>query len=66
MKRRYAKSEYRSSNLGKHLADGVWAEKHQEMALDTIESVRGVIRLYERPRFVGATSYYENPVKGVV
>lgn len=66
MKRRYAKSEYRSSNLGKRLVDGVWVEKHQKMVLDTVESVRSVIRLYERHRFVGATSYYENPVKGVV
>jgi putative acetyltransferase len=70
MKRLYVRPAYRALGVGKILVTAIIekgrAAGYAKMRLDTVASMQGAIKLYERFRFVPTTAYCENPLEDPV
>lgn len=70
MKRLFVRPEARDKGLGRQLAQeviGVARELgYSFMLLDTLESLKEAMRLYENLGFRRTAPYYQNPLPGVV
>ncbi|TWI83089.1 acetyltransferase (GNAT) family protein [Lacibacter cauensis] len=70
MKRLYVRPHYRKHKIGKVLVEQVMKDAammgYTKMKLDTLEKLQPAIGLYKQYGFVETTSYYENPLDGVV
>lgn len=70
MKRLYVLPQYRQLQAGKQLAIAIVDAARQLgytlMKLDTLQRLQPAIRLYEQLGFETTTSYYHNPLPGVV
>jgi len=70
MKRLYVRSKARGLGVGRRMARRLIQEGVQlgyaTMVLDTLEKLEAAIHLYESLGFVSTTSYYDNPLAGVV
>ncbi|RXK60827.1 GNAT family N-acetyltransferase [Lacibacter luteus] len=70
MKRLYVKPHYRKHKIGKVLVEQLIKDAqmlgYTKMKLDTLEKLQPAIGLYKQYGFVETTSYYENPLDGVV
>lgn len=70
MKRLYVKPHYRKHKIGKILVEQLIKDAqmlgYTKMKLDTLEKLQPAIGLYKQYGFVETTSYYENPLDGVV
>jgi putative acetyltransferase len=68
MKRLYVRPDYRSLGLGRQLVDQVIAEArligYARMLLDTLPTMTGAQRMYERFGFKDVPPYRHNPIKG--
>jgi ribosomal protein S18 acetylase RimI-like enzyme len=68
MKRLYVRPDYRASGLGQHLVDRVIAEArligYSRMLLDTLPTMAGAQRMYERFGFRDVPPYRHNPIEG--
>jgi N-acetylglutamate synthase-like GNAT family acetyltransferase len=70
MKRLYVKSVYREHKIGRALIE-LLLQKAKElgynvMKLDTLQKLQAAIHLYKKYGFTETTSYYNNPLPGVV
>jgi putative acetyltransferase len=70
MKRLYVKPEFRRYKIGRALIEKL-LETAKEigydiMKLDTLQKLEAAIHLYKKYGFVETTSYYQNPLPGVV
>ena len=70
MKRLYVKPFYRKHKIGKVLVEQLIKDAqmlgYSKMKLDTLEKLEPAIGLYKQYGFVETTSYYDNPLDGVV
>lgn len=70
MKRLYVRETWRGRGVGRLLAEGslsaARAMGYQSMVLDTLERLSGALTLYTDLGFVRRSSYYDNPLSGVV
>ena len=70
MKRLYVAPEGRGLGVGKALVDSVVEEAakrgYKEMMLDTLPTMGGAIRLYEKGGFVRTEPYYQTPLEGTI
>lgn len=70
MKRLYVKPFYRKHKIGKVLVEQLIKDAqtlgYTKMKLDTLEKLQPAIGLYKQYGFVETTSYYDNPLDGVV
>ena len=70
MKRLYVRSQYRGRGLGRILAKRVIEEAieldYMIMRLDTLDKLKEAMKLYETLGFKRRSSYYDNPLPGVV
>ncbi len=70
MKRLYVKPHYRKHKIGKVLVEQLIKDAqmlgYTKMKLDTLEKLQPAIGLYKQYGFVETTSYYDNPLDGVV
>jgi putative acetyltransferase len=70
MKRLYVKPEHRQHKVGKALVEQLinTAKElgYERMKLDTLQKLQPAIQLYVKYGFLETTSYYENPLPGVV
>ena len=68
MKRLYVRPAFRSSGLGRELVDRVIAEAREigstRIVLDTLPTMAGAQRLYERLGFRDIPPYRHNPIAG--
>ena len=68
MKRLYVRPPYRAGGLGRQLAERVIAEArsagYRQMYLDTLPTMTGAQRLYERLGFKDVPAYRHNPIEG--
>ena len=68
MKRLYVRPEFRSLGLGRQLVDRVIAEArvigYAQMFLDTLPTMQGAQRMYERFGFKDVPPYRHNPIAG--
>jgi ribosomal protein S18 acetylase RimI-like enzyme len=68
MKRLYVRSRYRSTGLGRRLAEEVIRAAHDigylRIVLDTLPSMAAAQRLYESPGFADIAPYAPNPIAG--
>lgn len=70
MKRLYVKPGFREHKIGRSLIEKL-VNKAKElgydiMKLDTLQKLQAAIHLYKQYGFIETTSYYENPLPGVV
>ncbi len=70
MKRLYVKPAFRTYKIGRALIE-VSLDKakklgYASMKLDTLEKLQPAIHLYRKYGFIETTSYYNNPLPGVV
>lgn len=70
MKRLYVKKPFRSSGVGRLLAEAVITEArlmgYSRMKLDTLPSMKEAAALYSSLGFVETSSYYRNPIEGTI
>lgn len=70
MKRLYVRPHYRKHKIGKVLVEQIMKDAammgYTKMKLDTLEKLQPAIGLYRQYGFVETTSYYDNPLDGVV
>jgi len=70
MKRLYVRPEARGTGLGRQLAQAIIVVAkelgYSIMRLDTLDSLKGAMHLYEMLGFRTTGPYYENPLPGVV
>jgi putative acetyltransferase len=68
MKRLYVRPDHRSLGLGRQLVDQVIAEArligYARMLLDTLPTMTGAQRMYERFGFIDVPPYRHNPIEG--
>ena len=68
MKRLYVRPMFRAEGLGRKLAERVIAEArsvgYQRMYLDTLPTMAGAQKLYERLGFKDVPAYRHNPIAG--
>ncbi|HVF18392.1 MAG TPA: GNAT family N-acetyltransferase [Steroidobacteraceae bacterium] len=68
MKRLYVRPDYRSLGLGRQLVDQVIGEARRigyaRMLLDTLPTMTGAQRMYERFGFKDVPPYRHNPIEG--
>jgi len=70
MKRLYVRPDARGTGLGRQLAQAIIVVAkelgYSIMRLDTLDSLKGAMHLYEMLGFRTTGPYYENPLPGVV
>lgn len=70
MKRLYVRPEFREKGIGKSLALKIISdareEKYAKMVLDTLDTLKSAMRLYETLGFYTTKPYYHNPCPGSV
>jgi putative acetyltransferase len=70
MKRLFVKPGFRRYKIGRKLIEQLLAAAkalgYDTMKLDTLQKLQPAIHLYNKYGFVETTSYYQNPLPGVV
>jgi ribosomal protein S18 acetylase RimI-like enzyme len=70
MKRLYVQPDFRKHKIGEMLVTEIVKQAQQigytKMKLDTLDKLQAAIHLYKKHGFVETTSYYHNPLPGVV
>jgi putative acetyltransferase len=70
MKRLFVRPQFRGRGLGRHLAVRIVDEAirlgYSMMLLDTLDTLKRAMKLYESLGFVRTEPYYHNPLPGVV
>jgi N-acetylglutamate synthase-like GNAT family acetyltransferase len=70
MKRLYVRPHFRKHKIGKVLVEQLMKDAlmmgYKKMKLDTLEKLQPAIGLYKQYGFIETTSYYHNPLDGVV
>ena len=70
MKRLYVRAGYRGDGLGRQLAQSIIKQAislgYSRMRLDTLDTLKQAMGLYESLGFTRIAPYYDNPLPGVV
>jgi len=70
MKRLFVRPAHQGTGVGRHLATRVIAEAraigYAALLLDTLPTMHGALRLYEKLGFSRRSAYYQTPIEGSV